>query len=343
MSERALHSSGSGEELLFLDFADVWTPVTYSGQLRAERPMKVTVAGTALVLFRDERGAPAALIDRCPHRGVALSLGRIQRGCLQCPFHGWTFNRDGDCVRVPWNPDAKRTGLGATPVPARELGGHVWVHTSVGVQPPDEPTLHASLTARDIRLTGIEMIWNTHWTRVMENMLDWPHLPFVHRATIGKGLVDLVDEAMDTVIEDHPWGWRVRNVLHGLNRPGMLDFRWPNQMNLHIPLKKRSLTLAVTCVPVDSHRTRLLLIAARDFARWPPLDYFFNRTNRRIANEDRAITESSFPAEVPPARAEKSVRTDAPTLRFRKAYFARLKGSGAAAAVSSSSRASRLP
>jgi phenylpropionate dioxygenase-like ring-hydroxylating dioxygenase large terminal subunit len=312
---------------MFEDFANVWTPAAYSSQVRRDRPLQVRIAGTRLVLFRDAAGAPAALVDRCPHRGVALSLGRVERGCLQCPFHGWTFDRGGRCVRVPWNPDAKRADLGALAIAARELAGHVWIYTGAGAQPKEEPSVHDSLLAEDARLTGIEMSWKTHWTRAMENMLDWPHLPFVHRATIGSDLVPLTEEHMDIVMEDHPWGWRVRNVLNGIPRPGMLDFRWPNQMNLHIPMRRRSLTLAVACVPVDARHTRLLLVAARNFATWPLFDYFFNRTNRRIAHEDRAIVESSEPAETPPAGAELSVRTDAPTLRFRRGYFAHLKGS----------------
>ncbi len=312
---------------MFDDFAEVWTAVACGSSVRADRPLAVTIAQTPVVLFRDEQGAAAALIDRCPHRGVKLSLGRVEGGCLQCPYHGWTFDGAGRCVRVPWNPDAKCAILGAAPVPVRELAGQVWVYTSIGVPPTVEPTAHESLLAPGVRLTGIEMTWNTHWTRAMENMLDWPHLPFVHRATIGRGMAKLVGERMETAMEDHPWGWRVRNVMNGAPRPGMLDFRLPNQMNLHIPCRRRTLTLAVTCVPVGERRTRLLLLAARDFARWAPLDAYFKRVNRRIAEEDRAIVESSDPSETPPARAEKSVRTDAPTLRFRKYYFERLKGS----------------
>jgi phenylpropionate dioxygenase-like ring-hydroxylating dioxygenase large terminal subunit len=300
--------------------------VAFSRQLRADRALRVSVAGTALALFRDARGAPAAVLDRCSHRGVALSLGTVAQGGLQCPFHGWRFDRAGRCTHVPWNPDARREHLGAVAVPTYELAGQVWIHTSVGTPTPAAPAVHESLLGADTRITGIEMIWNAHWTRAMENMLDWPHLPFVHRASIGKTLVPLLGERLDTLIEDHDWGWRVRTTHRGSTRPGMLDFRRPNQMNLYIPMSRRRLTLAVACVPIDERRTRLLLVAARNFARAAVFDVFFNRANRRIAEEDRAIVESSDPPEIPPASAERSVRTDAATLRFRKYYFSRLKG-----------------
>ena len=242
------------------------------------------------------------------------------------------FDAAGRAVKVPWNPDAKLANLSATSVPARELGGQIWVYTSTTNPPSDEPAVNELLNDQRVRISGCTVQWRSHWTRVMENMLDWPHLPFVHRRTIGKGLAPLVDRRMDVVMEDHPWGFRTRTTVDGEPRDGMLDFRWPNQMNLHVTLRGRKLLLMVACVPVDDNATRLLLTTARDFLTHPWLDYFFNRANLRIATEDQAIVESSDPPVVPPAYEERSVRTDAPTLRFRKAYFARLACGDAAAA-----------
>jgi hypothetical protein len=70
----------------------------------------------------------------------------------------------------------------------------------------------------------------------------------------------------------------------------------------------------------------MMLSIARPFLRSPVFDGLFNYSNKRIAKEDQAIVESSFPSEMPEAGLEKSVRTDSLTLRFRKDYFARLKG-----------------
>jgi phenylpropionate dioxygenase-like ring-hydroxylating dioxygenase large terminal subunit len=73
----------------------------------------------------------------------------------------------------------------------------------------------------------------------------------------------------------------------------------------------------------------LTLVTSRDFLRSPIFNPLFERSNRRIANEDRAIVESSQPREAPPAAQEASVRTDLVTLQFRKYYFATLKPSRA--------------
>ena len=81
--------------MLFEGFARVWTPVLPSRRVKRS-PVGIRVAGEKVVLFRGPGGAVGALVDRCPHRGVALSLGKVgDDGCIACPFHGWRFGPDG--------------------------------------------------------------------------------------------------------------------------------------------------------------------------------------------------------------------------------------------------------
>ena len=42
-----------------------------------ERPVSRTVLGTPLVLFRADAEEPAVLLDRCAHRNLPLSEGRV--------------------------------------------------------------------------------------------------------------------------------------------------------------------------------------------------------------------------------------------------------------------------
>lgn len=319
---------------MFDGFAHIWTPVALTSELRAGAPLAVKVASTPVVLFRDAEGRPSALLDRCPHRGVALSLGKVKDGVLECPFHGWQLDGGGHVCHVPWNPDAKLGVLRGVSVPVRELAGQVWLYTAPVEEPPSAPEVHEALLRPGVRVSGFRVEWNTHWTRAMENMLDWPHLPFVHRASIGKSMVSRAGGArMDVAWEERPWGAHTHIQIDGKPEPGSLDFRWPNQMNLHLPIPGRLLMMLVACIPVDERRTVMLLTMARDFMTSPLFDYFFHRANARIANEDRAIVESSYPAEVPPPGDERSVRTDGPTLAFRKRYFAELRPSSASEAA----------
>lgn len=308
----------------FDGFRDVWTPIASSRELGRDRPLGARIAGTPVALFRSADGSVAGLIDRCPHRGVALSLGRLKNGCIECPFHGWQFDARGSACQVPWNPDAKLDRLGAVTVPVREHGGLLWVYTAASAR--DEPYVPPEMLGADVRITTQAVVWKTHWTRAMENMLDWPHLPFVHGGTIGRGMLRSTNARMDVAWESSPWGAMSRIAIDGEEQRGRLDFRWPNGMTLYIPIPNRVFTLQVACIPIDATTTKLLLVTARDFLRSPLFDWFFHWQNRRIATEDQAIVESSQPPEVPRAGDELSVRTDSLPLYFRKRYYAELRG-----------------
>jgi phenylpropionate dioxygenase-like ring-hydroxylating dioxygenase large terminal subunit len=313
---------------LFEDFAKVWTIVGLGRDLRG-KPLPVRLAGQRIVLFRDRDGRASALIDRCPHRGVALSLGKVEGGEIACPFHGWRFNGRGENCLVPWNPDAKRAQLGAVALPLREQQGLLWLFT--GFDPTDEPARIETLDSPGVSLCGQSALWQVHWTRAMENMLDSPHLPFVHRRTIGRSLRPLIGKRLDMDWEERPYGGRITASVAGKKRDGVLDYRFPNAMELFIDPPGRLLRLMAICQPEDAATTRLTILTMRDFATSRLFDPAFRWMNRRIAEEDRAIVESSDPPMVPQPELERSVRTDAPTLAFRRIYHAQLVGSSAAA------------
>lgn len=310
-------------ETAFRGFSDVWTPVAFSRSLGA-KPVGLKVAGTGVVLFRDQGGQAAALLDRCPHRGVRLSQGQIRGGCLTCPFHGWRFNGSGECVEVPWHPTTKRDRLEAQPLPTRELGGFIWIYTAVGVTPREEPRVPAELLGPKVQLYGHEVEWGAHWTRAIENMVDDTHLPFVHPRTIGRGLNPTAESVLTLDVEDHPWGCSWRVVIDGRPADWSAELRFPNVTLLRIPVPGRQLGICFAAVPVDDLRVRVLQLGYRDFLRWRAFDPIFAAINRRVLGEDRRVVEASPPGVVPPAQAEVSVATDAVGLRFRKRLYAEL-------------------
>ena len=311
---------------MFEGFAGVWTPLVATAAVR-RKPLRLVLAGEPVVLFRGADGAVGALIDRCPHRGVALSLGKVgQDGCLECPFHGWRFDAEGRNQGVPLNPDAKRGQLGAQALPVRVLGDLVWVRTAPGPA-PDEPVAPDGLTAPGLSRVYVNRLWDCHWTRAMENMLDSPHLPFVHRRTIGRAYRRRMtpESRMEIVWEDTPAGGIARANLDGDHNPAFLEFFRPNIMALNIPIPGKHLRIHALVVPAEAGKTRLTVVGSRDFARLPVLDPWFAWMNGLIADEDRAVVESSGRSEVPPAASEHSVATDRATLQFRKYYYDELR------------------
>jgi len=313
---------------MFEGFAHVWSPLVAAKRIGRE-PLRLVIAGEPIVLFRGAAGEVGALVDKCPHRGVALSLGRVGAdGCLECPFHGWRFAANGENRLTPLNPDAKRDLLGATALPIRQIGDLLWIYTGPGLA-PDEPVAPDGLTAPNLFRTYVEREWACHWTRAMENMLDSPHLPFVHRRTIGRAYRRRMtaNSSMEISWEDTPWGGRSRASLDGDNNGAFLEFFRPNIMALNIPIPGKHLRIHALVVPTEAGRTRLTVVGSRDFARTPLLNPWFSWMNGLIADEDRAVVESSGPAETPAPGAEHSVPTDRATLRFRKYYHETLRSS----------------
>jgi nitrite reductase/ring-hydroxylating ferredoxin subunit len=100
---------------------DHWHPVLPARDLRRQ-PVAVRLHGTDMVLFRTA-GQIGALEDRCPHRRMRLSRGRVVNGRLQCSYHGWTF----DCRGAGQSPGTPRLHAAAPTFDALEHLGVIWV------------------------------------------------------------------------------------------------------------------------------------------------------------------------------------------------------------------------
>ena len=80
-----------------------WYVVLGSNQVKG-KPVGVTRMGEKLVFWRDDTGRLSCLRDRCVHRGVQLSKGRVvSNGRLQCPFHGFEYDTTGRVQKIPAN------------------------------------------------------------------------------------------------------------------------------------------------------------------------------------------------------------------------------------------------
>lgn len=85
----------------FLEAPEDWTAVADEASVQELKPLLVTSAGVEIVLVR-ERGSWYALLDRCAHQGGPLHDGRIQDGCVVCPWHSSRYRlSDGVAVSGP--------------------------------------------------------------------------------------------------------------------------------------------------------------------------------------------------------------------------------------------------
>jgi phenylpropionate dioxygenase-like ring-hydroxylating dioxygenase large terminal subunit len=309
-----------------------WTPVLPLAGATGN-PVALEVAGERLVAFRDGVGDWHALLDRCPHRSARLSRGTVMPdGTLRCPYHGWRFRGDGRCTRVPLN-DLNERALGrirAVAVPARALAGALWIFT--GTEVPGEPVLPPSLQGPAGAFGTYTQEWTAHWTRAVENFIDFAHPAYVHTDTIGAYTLHYAEGGATGFSEVTPTEWGFRTV-NGIGRRGgggfRLDWYRPNLSVLHFGSGDEA-NLHVFSIPIDAARTRVMTVRrlpeGADALAW-------SRRNAGVDNpilsEDRAVVESQ-PGPVPGDDGEASVATDAASLAFRRWYRAAVGGTAAA-------------
>ncbi|MEJ6392153.1 Rieske 2Fe-2S domain-containing protein [Gymnodinialimonas sp. 2305UL16-5] len=116
-----------------------WVVVAHSAELDVPRPVvPVSLNGQRYVLFRDEEGALGLIGRNCPHRGADLCFGRLEDNGLRCPFHGWHFDRTGQCVEQPAEPEGSRmyTQIKVPMVPVKEENGVISAWSQIAEQSP---------------------------------------------------------------------------------------------------------------------------------------------------------------------------------------------------------------
>ena len=172
---------------MFERFPNRWTPVLPLTELTSN-PVAAELAGERIVLFRGEGKDWHALLDRCPHRGAALSLGDITPdGELRCRYHGWRYDGRGRCTMVPLNElnDAARDKIRATALPTRRIAGAIWVYTATrplaGATP--EPMLPKSLRGKPGHYITYHQEWDAHWTRAQTMVCGSTHGAYSSKRT----------------------------------------------------------------------------------------------------------------------------------------------------------------
>jgi nitrite reductase/ring-hydroxylating ferredoxin subunit len=122
-----------------------WMPLGSASSLTGLGPTQIRVCGVDLAVWHKplpkdaKRRAAAtewsALVDACPHRLAPLSQGRVDpnSGCIECPYHGWSFDTDGSLMKIPQLEEGRSiiaaTGNrgGATSLPVHAVGDVLFV------------------------------------------------------------------------------------------------------------------------------------------------------------------------------------------------------------------------
>jgi phenylpropionate dioxygenase-like ring-hydroxylating dioxygenase large terminal subunit len=166
-----------------------WYPILIAEELKPDKPVALRCLGEDLVVWRNGRGQPGVLRDRCPHRAARLSIGRILDGQLQCIFHGLRFDVEGRCALIPWEPDdsPSRQEISTKAYPVREHGGYIWAYMGEPAKfppPPVEDETPEEMSKPDEFLI-FHMpteVWNANWLLTIDGG-DGFHAVTLHAET----------------------------------------------------------------------------------------------------------------------------------------------------------------
>ncbi len=266
----------------------------------ARRPVASTVLGEPLVVFRGAHGRPAALVDRCLHRNLALSAGRVVGGGLECPYHGWRYDAAGRCTLVPSLGEGRCPPGRVRAYPAVESDGYVWVFVGEGA-PASGPFRFPHLGEPGWTTFRMRTRFEASAFACVENFLDCPHTVFVHggwfrarepralSARVRRGAdrvdVEFVDEAPGPSVVSAlffpPGAPLVHTDRFFLPAVSRVDYRFG---------PRRHFIITSQCTPVSEHETLVDTVITFRFGRLAPLvRLVFEPVARRILRQDVRI------------------------------------------------------
>jgi phenylpropionate dioxygenase-like ring-hydroxylating dioxygenase large terminal subunit len=314
---------------------DQWYVILFSREVKRNRVVGVKRLGVNIVVWRDGKGKLGAALDKCPHRGIQLSKGKMKEDNLQCPFHGFEYDASGRCRIIPANGKAAKVPdhIRLDSYPVSEANGFIylfWKSKEKPAAPPDELPWFIDLEG-NFAVSEFTDPWKAHYSRVIENQLDVVHLPFIHKTTIGRGIGPLVNGPYTEVSGTSLSFWPGNEQDNGqtpvlpkdMKKPERkstyLTFLFPNLWQNHI---MDAMRIVVAFVPVDESNTILYLRTYQKMVRIPVLKELFfwlsRIYNKIILGQDRRVVETHQPMETHLRMEENLIPGDHPVILYRK-------------------------
>jgi phenylpropionate dioxygenase-like ring-hydroxylating dioxygenase large terminal subunit len=309
-----------------------WYAVLESREVKQGRPVGVTRMGKKMVFWRDRNGEVQGMSDLCAHRGAALSKGEVKGDTVMCPFHGLRYDATGQCVLIPANgrsvpvPKAFRVKI----YPTYETHGFIFIYWGEPEGDIGKPRWFTDLDPYFTYASAADP-WNAHYSRVIENQLDVPHVPIVHRNTIGRGSGTVVDGPWIRWLDENRFSVTPQTreddgtpPIRADEAPSPdkaihLEFIFPNLWQNYISEKMR---VVAAFAPVDDENTVLYLRFYQKFAPAPGVRTVVNKLfmpfNVLVAHQDRRVVTTQRPKASRLKMGETLFPADAPIIAYRR-------------------------
>ncbi|SFC18337.1 vanillate O-demethylase monooxygenase subunit [Nocardioides terrae] len=176
-----------------------WYVAAYSQEV-GDDLLGRTICNEPLVMYRTSEGEVVALADRCVHRRFPLSMSNRVDDSIVCGYHGFTYDKGGQCIAAPAQKRIPRTARVPSFV-VHEQDSFVWVwigdneraDTALIPRAPwlDDP---AYTTVR-----GMEPL-KARYGLLVDNLLDLSHETYLHGGYIGTP--EVAETPMTTEVDE---------------------------------------------------------------------------------------------------------------------------------------------
>lgn len=248
-----------------------WHPVAIAADLTPDNPTKfVRILGEDLVLFRTPSDQVGLLHDRCAHRGVSLSYGRVEERGIACAYHGWLYDIQGNCLATPAEPADSKFCLTVKQkaYPVKKLAGLYWAY--LGPLPAPEIPKYDVWARTDgwHWLRALPQL-DCNWLQAMENSVDTAHLHILHQELVTDGFK--VESTTRGTI-DNLVHYEVKEFDYGLLKQRVFRDGKVEEHPLLFPTVLRQANRTQIRVPIDDTHTWIVYVHFVPDAVEPRLD-----------------------------------------------------------------------
>jgi phenylpropionate dioxygenase-like ring-hydroxylating dioxygenase large terminal subunit len=319
MAEGMMKADGLDDALLLRE----WFAVAWSREVVAGKPVARRVLGQDVVLWRSG-GEVQCWRDLCVHRGAKLSLGVVKGECLVCPYHAWEYDRTGQCVLIPAQPNVPPPlKARAETYVARERYGMVWV--CLGEPAGDVPAFAMGEAEGFRTVLAGPYAFKAKGPRVIENLFDVAHLGYVHAGLLGDpGRMEIEEYEVETAATG-PVAKDIRIWQpdpDGTGRAALVSYKYwaagPLTAGIEKVAGEQRFGILAQVVPVDEETVEVRMAIAMNYGLEIP-ETEIVAFQDRVTEQDRVVVESQRPEMLPlDLQAELHLRSDRMAIAYRR-------------------------